>query len=488
MAENPIYAINRSTDAERLARFSAAAEAAGVSFTRIEAVDGHDANAPFYLYRDLLPERFWGGETIKPGAFGCYLSHAAAWRRMLADGAEMALICEDDAVLTGDPARLFAAARRRGDFDVIFANDRMSAWREAAALKSDPKTMEVGALAARMTAKGLAPGDGGLSKAPGADAYLVSRAGARKLLDNLARDRVAAGVDWMILARALAPGAVDWPELSLIHEAEPNLSVFASADPIARMEPTAGGSAVAHAIEAPIAALREARAFGEGGATAPARLHKTDPVAAAHEAGEAYEAPALELLLRWTPRGGVFVDIGAHSGGHTIFALLCAGAARAIPFEQNPFAADALREALAANGLSDRATLDHLGFGLGQERAKRQRMGNKRNAFVNRLKVGFDETVPIRAGDQLLRETPVDMIKVDVNGEEREALKGLRKTLRRQAPLVAIDLTRARSEKALPFLQRFGYEEAERATWTDGEGDRVFAIFRPTRPALKPVE
>ena len=69
------------------------------------------------------------------------------------------------------------------------------------------------------------------------------------------------------------------------------------------------------------------------------------------------------------------------------------------------------------------------------------------------------------------------MIKIDVVGAEREVLKGLKKTLKRKRPVLAIDLTRPRSEKALPLLGRLGYTERERAEWTDAEGDRRFAIF-----------
>ena len=209
-----IYVINRRVDEDRLARFSKSAGDFDLSFERIDAFDGHDPAAPFFLYRDLLADAFWGGPSIKPGAFACYLSHAAAWRRLLASDHDMALICEDDVAFAQSPFALFAEAGDPGGFDVIFANERMAEWRNAA-VEGDALT-PIGEVLAGLAAKGVSPG-AGVAKAPGGDCYLASRTGAAKLLANLAEDKVIAGVDWMMLRRsesAAGLGGDAWAYLS----------------------------------------------------------------------------------------------------------------------------------------------------------------------------------------------------------------------------------------------------------------------------------
>ncbi len=469
-----IYVINRRVDSDRLARFSASAADYGLEFERIAAIDGHDPMAPFFLYRDLLGDDFWGRDTIKPGAFACYLSHAAAWRRLLASDDDMALICEDDVAFSQSPIPLIAEAEGLDAFDVIFANERAAEWRNAA-VDGDALT-PIGEVLAGLADKGLAPG-AGISKAPGADCYLVSRSGAEKLLVNLAKDRVIAGVDWLMLRKsqgAAQLGGEDWAYLSTATQ-NGDLSTFVAPLPVVWQ--TDFPSVLSHKTEISIAELKNQRAIGANGLNRAPAGDPMDPVFAAFENGDFYEPQALELMRRWMPEGGVFVDIGAHVGNHMLFMLRHGGASQAIPLEFNPRAGRLMTEMVELNELDDQVILDHLGFGLTEERGKREAFGSRKNLANNRLREGFVEKINTRPGDVLLRDVAVDMVKIDVNGDEREVLKGMRKTMKRKRPVLALDLTHQRSKKALPLIGRLGYAERERVEWTDAEGDRVFAVF-----------
>lgn len=475
----PVYVINRAVDEDRMADFAAAAEALGVSFARIEALDGHDPSSPLFLYRTLFRDGFWGEDRIKPGALACAVSHMHAWRRMLADGAEAALICEDDARLIADPAALATAARRYEDADVVFANPRMIAWRAVGAAKSDPALIPVAKAASRMAAKGAKPGADGMAAGPGADAYLVTRKGAAALLALMDQVGLIAGIDWIMAAASGARG-LETAESAFLDTA---LSEGSAINSYIAREPVAadggGASAIRHKETTPLGPMRDGPSLNrEGGAVAPTDLRE-DPVSDAFRGGRFYEEPALAMMGRWMPRGGTFVDVGAHVGNHALFMLRHGGALRAIPFEHNRFAIEALRALMKANDLTDRVDDAHLGFGLAEEAGKREAKGGKRNPFVNRLKRGFDEPVKVRPGDALLREADVDMVKIDVNGEEREVLKGLKKTLKRKRPLLVVDMTRERSLKALPLIDRLGYREAERAEWDEGAVRRSVVLYRP---------
>ncbi len=457
MSAPELYVVNRAADEARLARFAASAEALGLPFARIEAMDGHDPAFPFFLYEHLLPDAFWGEQRIKPGAFGCFLSHRAAWARMLADGTETALICEDDAVLSAPPGSVAAP----DGFDLVFCGSRLASWRDGPGLSSVSDVLS--AMGARR------PGAGGLASAPGAEAYLLSREGARLLLALSERDGACAGVDWLMLGWA-APAAArpPWPEWAHLPEAE--LTAFI-ADPLAKTAPAP--SAIRHRETATLAALRDLAPLA--GLVETGGLN--DPSARTLAAGRFPALPALELLFRWMKRRGLFVDIGAHLGAATLFMLRHGGAARAIPFEWAEAAHGPLRRSLAAAGLEDRAQTAHLGLGLAEARGRRAVRGDAAAPWAARLKPDFAETVPVRAGDTLLRTEAPDLILIDVNGEEKEVLKGLRKTIGRHSPVIALALGHERSAKALPLLARRGYAEAERAEWEEGGEARRLAVF-----------
>ncbi|MGB0505188.1 MAG: FkbM family methyltransferase [Pikeienuella sp.] len=490
-----IYVINRSVDTDRLAQFSNAAEKLELTYTRINAFDGHRPDAPWFLYRDLIGDQFWGEEEAKPGALACYISHIAAWQRVVADNLEMALICEDDTILRNRLTELRADARRNEGFDVIFANERMVSWRDKVARKGDKKLVPAGKVVERMVEQGASLGADGLARAPGADAYLISRKGAEKLLQAVKAQKICAGVDWAMLGRGLSAdiGSItNIPEVNWLSEnSEPDnefVALIAKTAVSDQLGGTTGGSVLDHSTKYSINELKN-RSFvsveGDGQETGSHAMFfpqgaDDDPVFQALRDGRVYEAPALEMMKRWMPAGGVFVDIGAHTGLHSVFMLRYGGAKLAVPIECNRRITDSLTTTFEANHLSDRVDLSNLGFGAWSDRGRKEQIGPKRNPFEARLREGFVEDVRVRPGHSLLREHKPDLIKIDVNGEEREVLKGLRRVIKKLNPLIALDLTRPKSAKSLPLLERLHYEEVESANWREAEEDKTFSIFRHT--------
>jgi FkbM family methyltransferase len=478
IAPPSIYVINRRQDEARLAHFIDAAARHSVQFTRIEAIDGHDPATPWFLYRDLLGPHFWQTDRLKPGAFACFLSHRAAWQRMLADKAETALICEDDTILTDPPVAL-----QDLEFDILFANDRLVSWAQAVGAQD---TVALPDLIGAMQDAGVAPGRGNLTRAPGADGYILSSTGARALLEATAHKCFVAGIDWLLLAFALTPSQrPDWPEFRALADLRiPPAPLRAFVAPHALVKKTDVPSVLNHKAETRLLDFACTSPVQKAPseptpetAIVPMDL-PDDPVSAAFAAGTYPELPALELLRRWFPAGGIFVDIGAHIGAHSLFLLRHGNAGRVVPFEFDPEATEALRALVSMNGLEDRVDLSHLGFGLAEESGRRAARGAI--AHDLRLKRDFVEEVKVRPGDALLRDEPdISLIKIDVNGEEREVLKGLKKTLKRKTPMLAIDMTKERTAKAMPLLERLGYAEVERVEWEDETGHRRFVMFGP---------
>src|SRR5687767_8690487 len=125
--------------------------------------------------------------------------------------------------------------------------------------------------------------------------------------------------------------------------------------------------------------------------------------------GVFYEQPFLQCI-RSLQRQGVYVDVGASIGTHSVyFAMLC-NAERVYAFEPLRHNFERLTTNVALNQLAGRVTLLKL--------AASDRVGEMR------LTLGrFSEVVPVDRLDNLVREA-VAVIKIDVEGMEPEVLRG----------------------------------------------------------------
>ena len=255
----PVLVINRDQDTDRLARFSASAAQFGIKFRRVAAFDAHAPDFPFRDFAHLIGDHFWGQGEAKPGAIGCFLSHRAAWQHAAQSGAAWTMICEDDAVFYKTPDAANSLVEDSRDLDVIFLNQRLSAWANAV---SDAPLAPLEQVITGLAAKG-GPKQRGLKPSPGADCYLLSASGARGLLDLTADQGITCGVDWAMVWNGLAEVtetvAAGFPELGVLmqYQSAPGLplSICIATDPVADQSGE-GGSTIRHAITRPISELK----------------------------------------------------------------------------------------------------------------------------------------------------------------------------------------------------------------------------------------
>lgn len=257
----PVLVINRAVDTDRLNAFRQSAGRARIEPVRIDALDAHQPDFPFQDHADLLRDRFWDSDRIKPGAIGCFLSHRRAWRHVVDSGRTMALICEDDAEFTAEflvaPERLETIAQATPDADVIFANGRMAAW-SAAHSAADVKPLQH--ILSDLAGSG-GPKARDLKPTPGGDCYLISLSGAKALLERTDRQGIVCGVDWAMVWNGVGPVSASvasaFPELKTLARSvappEP-LNIFALSTPIA--DQRGGPSVLGHSVTVPIAELR----------------------------------------------------------------------------------------------------------------------------------------------------------------------------------------------------------------------------------------
>lgn len=198
-----------------------------LNWSFLDATDGHSPEQIASEHAALLPRSFWGNNTIKPGAFGCFVSHYRAWQ-ICEKSKRPLLVFEDDIELNAGFSQT-AELARQDTYDLIFMNRRMVEWRKfyetARGLRWLPSRKLKNWLAAKLTestywfsgrngldvtsvstvvhgieAAGLIPRNW---DAAGTDCYLVTPKGARLLIDLANFCGAAVGVDWFIVGASL---------------------------------------------------------------------------------------------------------------------------------------------------------------------------------------------------------------------------------------------------------------------------------------------
>ena len=183
-----------------------------------------------------------------------------------------------------------------------------------------------------------------------------------------------------------------------------------------------------------------------------------DPIQRANRKGVFYEEPELAMIKAHFPQGGTFVDIGSNIGNHSLFVAAFLQPKKIIPFEPNPLAYKLLLANVVMNGFARVFDLRHIGFGLSDEKAGGFAMSKqKRNLGGARMQAGEGEIETI-TGDAALADDTPDFLKIDVEGMEMLALRGLQQTIARHAPVILIEVDQANYETFDAWVKEQGYD------------------------------
>lgn len=178
--------------------------------------------------------------------------------------------------------------------------------------------------------------------------------------------------------------------------------------------------------------------------------------------GHFYETSQLERIASYMPEGGVFADVGANIGNHSLYMLIAGGASRVMPFEMNPKAIELYLSNIILNNLLDHITLDTLGYGLSDaERDDAALSSPKGNLGWTRLEPDQTGEIPLRTGDALIDGRPVDVLKIDVEGHEIEALSGLSRTIEANRPVIFVEVAHRHRETFDAMMAGWHYRVAE---------------------------
>lgn len=174
---------------------------------------------------------------------------------------------------------------------------------------------------------------------------------------------------------------------------------------------------------------------------------------------------------------GVCLDIGANIGNH---ALYYAGIfKRVLAFEPNPIAYKLLEANVLMNRMSN---VQVCKVALGARKEEKVLHVSNENLGMSSLvhgtmtdsgaaggnQAGLDIVIKTEIGDDLISElvdnrSAISFIKLDVEGFEADALEGLRQTIIKDRPVIAIELNflppSEPAERALKVLLDLGYKD-----------------------------
>ena len=204
-----------------------------------------------------------------------------------------------------------------------------------------------------------------------------------------------------------------------------------------------------------------------------------------------YEPGLLALIEAELRPGDVMVDVGAHVGVHSLTGARrlreLGGGGRVIAFEPTDDSSAAVRLAAARNDLP----VEVVRAGLGEADGTIELRGDPRYGRADagvRSQFGAGEvvgTAPLLTFDgwaERNRLDRLDVVKIDIEGAEILALRGMRESLKRLTPrLLAIEvkdvvMQRGPGDEASlhALLAECGYAPA-------GSPERHIAAFRPRR-------
>ena len=176
-----------------------------------------------------------------------------------------------------------------------------------------------------------------------------------------------------------------------------------------------------------------------------------------------YEEEELAMMAEHMPKGGTFCDIGANVGNHSLYMLLKGGAGRVVPVEPNPDAISLLLSNMILNRVADRVALETLGYGLDEGAADDLAIHAPRAnlGWAKLKKAGEgDDAISVRAGDELFEGMKIDVLKMDVEGMEIGALKGLKATIARCKPTMFIEVDTTNLDSFHALMNDYGYDVA----------------------------
>ena len=182
-----------------------------------------------------------------------------------------------------------------------------------------------------------------------------------------------------------------------------------------------------------------------------------------------YEHAELRFIKNQLQHDDVFVDIGANIGVHSLIASqILKEHGKVISFEASKKNYLRLQEHIELNNAQN-ITAHHVAIAESEKEITlfyNEQEANKGMVSAYGKKDALQETIKAVPLDSLLSETKIDFIKIDIEGGEYDALRGMKNILQNQQPILLIELeediiakTNYEIEDILNFLSALQYKK-----------------------------
>jgi FkbM family methyltransferase len=171
-----------------------------------------------------------------------------------------------------------------------------------------------------------------------------------------------------------------------------------------------------------------------------------------HRRGQFYERRGLQIIAEHFPPDGVFLDVGANVGNHTIYVAKFLRPRSVIVVELTPPAIFILRSNIALNNLGGVVDASLLGVGFADVEGRVVGRGPKHNLGNAVFTLDSEGSLRVVPGDSLLADRRIDFVKIDVEGMEMAVLKGLEQTIARNRPALYVEVDDRNAEDFRQWL------------------------------------
>ncbi|MEX0921059.1 MAG: FkbM family methyltransferase [Candidatus Pacearchaeota archaeon] len=170
-----------------------------------------------------------------------------------------------------------------------------------------------------------------------------------------------------------------------------------------------------------------------------------------------YESSELGKIRRFIQNNSVILDIGANIGNHAIYFGKILKAKRIYCFEPQKEAFNILKRNIHLNDLEKNIVAYNEGLGNknSKGRIKERQKNNLGGSSIEESKKG---ELKIKRLDSLNIKEKVSFIKIDVEGFEKEVLKGGQNFIIDNKPIVWIEVDKNNQFFVLKYFKKIGYK------------------------------
>lgn len=173
------------------------------------------------------------------------------------------------------------------------------------------------------------------------------------------------------------------------------------------------------------------------------------------------EPQTQDAIAKYVKPGGVFYDLGANVGFLTVIGAKLAGPrGRVVAFEPLPANAELVRHNAKINGFTNVEVLE-VAVSASSSQGRLQLAAEPTQAKLAEDSGAAGETISVEivSIDELVAQgkiPPPDFMKIDIEGAEVDALRGMERTLKEAQPVIILD-THATHLEVAAFLTERGY-------------------------------